>query len=40
MQLASAADGVAAMAVVEAARRSGDLDGAEVTVAPLAGASA
>jgi predicted dehydrogenase len=39
MQLASAADGVAAMAVVEAARCSGDLDGAEVTVAPLAGAS-
>jgi predicted dehydrogenase len=40
MQLASAADGVAAMAIVEAARRSADLDGAEVTVAPLAGASA
>jgi predicted dehydrogenase len=40
MQLASAADGVAAMAIIEAARRSADLDGAEVTVAPLAGASA
>jgi predicted dehydrogenase len=40
MHLASAANGVAAMAVVEAARRSGDLDGAEVTVAPLAGAQA
>jgi predicted dehydrogenase len=37
--LPSAADGVAAMAVVEAARRSAGLDGAEVTVAPLAGAS-
>jgi len=40
MQLASAADGIAAMAVVEAARRSAALDGAEVTVAPLAGAPA
>lgn len=39
MHLPSAADGIAAMAVVEAARRSGDLEGAEVTVAPLAGAS-
>jgi predicted dehydrogenase len=39
-QLASAADGIAAMAVVEAARRSAALDGAEITVAPLAGASA
>jgi hypothetical protein len=38
--IATAADGVAAMAVVEAARRSADLNGAEVTVAPLAGASA
>jgi predicted dehydrogenase len=37
--LASAADGIAAMAVVEAARRSASLDGAEVTVAPFAGAS-
>jgi predicted dehydrogenase len=37
-QLASAADGIAAMAVVEAARRSGDLEGAEVTVALFAGA--
>jgi predicted dehydrogenase len=36
--LATAADGVAAMAVVEAARRSAELDGAEVTVAPTAGA--
>jgi len=33
-------DGVIAMAIVEAARRSADLNGAEVTVAPLAGASA
>lgn len=40
IRLASAADGIAAMAVVEAARRSDDLEGAEVTVAPLAGASA
>lgn len=38
--LATAADAVAAMAVVEAARRSAQLGGAEVTVAPLAGASA
>jgi predicted dehydrogenase len=37
--LATVADAVAAMAVVEAARRSAELDGAEVTVAPL-GASA
>jgi len=35
--LPTAADGVAAMAVVEAARRSADLSGAEVTVAPAAG---
>jgi predicted dehydrogenase len=40
MQLAGAADGIAAMAVVEAARRSAALDGAEVTVAPLTGAPA
>lgn len=33
--LAGAADGVAAMAVVEAARRSSELGGAEVTVAPV-----
>jgi predicted dehydrogenase len=33
--LACARDGVAAMAVVEAARRSSELGGAEVTVAPL-----
>ena len=33
--LATARDGVATMAVVEAARRSAQLDGAEVTVAPL-----
>jgi predicted dehydrogenase len=33
---ATAHDGVAAMAVVEAARRSAELDGAEVTVAPMA----
>lgn len=32
--LATAADGIAAMAVVEAARRSAHLNGAEVTVAP------
>lgn len=38
--LATAADGAAAMAVVEAARRSAELGGAEVTVAPLAGAAA
>lgn len=37
-RLPSAADGVAAMAVIEAARRSAELDGAEVTVAPTAGA--
>lgn len=36
--LATAADGVAAMAVVEAARRSAALGGAEVTVATAAGA--
>jgi len=40
MFLPSAADGATAMAVVEAARRSAELGGAEVTVAPLAGASA
>lgn len=39
-QLPSAAEGITAMAVVESARRSADLDGAEVTVAPLAGAPA
>jgi predicted dehydrogenase len=33
--LAGAGDGVAAMAVVEAARRSSELGGAEVTVAPV-----
>jgi predicted dehydrogenase len=38
--VATGSDGVTAMAVVEAARRSADLSGAEVTVAPLAGASA
>ena len=38
--LATAADGLAAMAVVKAARRSAQLEGAEVTVAPLAGATA
>jgi predicted dehydrogenase len=37
---ATAADGATAMAIVEAARRSAELAGAEVTVAPLAGASA
>jgi len=37
---ATAADGVTAMAVIEAARRSAELEGAEVTLAPLAGASA
>ncbi|HEX3042324.1 MAG TPA: Gfo/Idh/MocA family oxidoreductase [Solirubrobacterales bacterium] len=36
MQLASAAEGIAAMAVVEAARRSAELGGAEVTVEPVA----
>ncbi|HEU4598305.1 MAG TPA: Gfo/Idh/MocA family oxidoreductase [Solirubrobacterales bacterium] len=36
--LATARDGATAMAVVEAARRSAALDGAEVTVAPVAGA--
>jgi predicted dehydrogenase len=38
--VATAADGATAMAVVEAARSSAALGGAEVTVAPLAGASA
>jgi predicted dehydrogenase len=38
--LATAIDGATAMAVVEAARRSAELDGAEVTVAPVAGAAA
>lgn len=38
--MASAHDGVAAMAVVEAAQRSAELGGAEVTVAPVAEASA
>lgn len=38
--LASAADGVTAMAVVDAARRSAALGGAEVTVAPVAEVSA
>lgn len=38
--IASAADGAAAMAVVEAARRSATLDGAEVTVAPVTEISA
>lgn len=37
-RFATADDGAVAMAVVEAARRSAALDGAEVTVAPLAGA--
>jgi predicted dehydrogenase len=37
--LATARDGATAMAVAEAARRSADLNGAEVTVAPLAGAA-
>jgi len=36
MRFPSAADGVAVMAVVEAARRSAELDGAEVTVSPAA----
>jgi len=39
-RLATAADGVAAMAVVEAARRSAELGGAEVTVAPVTEAAA
>jgi predicted dehydrogenase len=38
--VATANDGIAAMAIVEAARCSAALHGAEVTVAPLAGASA
>ncbi len=38
--LATARDGATAMSVVEAARRSAELDGAEVTVAPLKGAPA
>ncbi len=38
--LATARDGVTAMAIVEAARSSAKLEGAEVTVEPLAGASA
>jgi predicted dehydrogenase len=38
-KVATADDGAVTMAVVEAARRSAALDGAEVTVAPLAGAS-
>jgi predicted dehydrogenase len=38
IRLPSAADGIATMAVVEAARRSAALNGAEVTVAPLTGA--
>jgi hypothetical protein len=33
--LATARDGVTTMAVVKAARRSAELEGAEVTVAPL-----
>jgi predicted dehydrogenase len=37
--LATAQDGATAMAVVEAARRSAGLDGAEVTVAPVAKAA-
>jgi predicted dehydrogenase len=39
MRLLSAADGIAAMSIVEATRRSAALAGAEVTVAPLAGAA-
>ena len=39
MKLPTAADGIAAMAVVEAARRSAALDGAEVTVAPTGAAA-
>jgi predicted dehydrogenase len=35
-RIATAADGVRAMAIVEAARRSAELEGAEVTVAPIA----
>jgi predicted dehydrogenase len=38
-RVATANDGATAMAVIEAARRSAALGGAEVTVAPLAGAS-
>ncbi|HEY3492943.1 MAG TPA: hypothetical protein VGK43_08315, partial [Solirubrobacterales bacterium] len=38
--LAGAADAATAMAVVEAARRSAELNGAEVTVAPVAEVSA
>ncbi|HMI80863.1 MAG TPA: hypothetical protein VK480_03660, partial [Solirubrobacterales bacterium] len=38
--LATAADGVVAMAVVDAVRRSAELDGAEVTVDLAAGAPA
>jgi predicted dehydrogenase len=38
--VATAGDGAVAMAVVEAAHTSDELDGAEVTVAPLAGAAA
>jgi predicted dehydrogenase len=38
--IATAVDGAVAMAVVEAARRSAELGGAEVTVAPVAGAPA
>ncbi|MDX6636475.1 MAG: hypothetical protein QOF06_2678 [Solirubrobacterales bacterium] len=37
--VATGNDGATAMAIVEATRRSADLSGAEVTVAPLAGAS-
>lgn len=37
-RLASAADGIAVMSVVEAARRSAELNGAEVTVRPAVGA--
>ncbi len=40
ISIATASDGVAAMAVVEAARRSAGLGGAEVTVAPVAEAAA
>lgn len=38
--LATAADGATAMAIVEAARSSAELGGAEVTVAPVTGATA
>ncbi|HEU4739511.1 MAG TPA: Gfo/Idh/MocA family oxidoreductase [Solirubrobacterales bacterium] len=38
--IATARDGAAAIAIVEAARRSAELDGAEVTVAPIAEVSA